>query len=231
MGYKYLYPPTGRVYISRHVIFDETIYPFSHTYGSLHSLNTHLLQAWHKSFLLEQKSAESPTASTTEKSYATSLPLRSSVSSTFVQQETETFTEVESPSVQQSTASAETDMDSGLQHGLLIAEVEECPVRTAYQDSVPIGDSAPPPCANTYLPITNQEINSQQVSISNTHPMITRGKEGIRKPNKRYAFLSHKTSYLEPKTVKTALKDSGWNGAMNEKMENCRETNTWTLVP
>ncbi|KAJ8631003.1 hypothetical protein MRB53_024326 [Persea americana] len=27
-GYRYLYPPTGRVYTSRHVVFDETNFPF-----------------------------------------------------------------------------------------------------------------------------------------------------------------------------------------------------------
>lgn len=28
-GFKYLYPPIGRVYISRHVVFDESLLPYS----------------------------------------------------------------------------------------------------------------------------------------------------------------------------------------------------------
>lgn len=36
-GYRCLFPPTGRVYISRHVLFDESCFPFSTLYQSLHS--------------------------------------------------------------------------------------------------------------------------------------------------------------------------------------------------
>lgn len=35
-GYRSLYPPTGRVYISRHVIFDENMFPFQTSYANLH---------------------------------------------------------------------------------------------------------------------------------------------------------------------------------------------------
>lgn len=31
-GYRFLYPPTGRIYISRHVIFDEGCFPFACRY-------------------------------------------------------------------------------------------------------------------------------------------------------------------------------------------------------
>ncbi|CAA7061321.1 unnamed protein product [Microthlaspi erraticum] len=46
-GYRCLYPPTGRVYISRHVIFDEECFPFKHQYKSLQpEYDTVLLRAW-----------------------------------------------------------------------------------------------------------------------------------------------------------------------------------------
>jgi len=61
--------------------------------------------------------------------------------------------------------------------------------------------------------------------------MTTRQKSGIRKPNPRYALLTHKVSYPEPKTVTAALKDPGWTGAMGEEMGNCKEAETWSLVP
>ncbi|CAL9230124.1 unnamed protein product, partial [Arabidopsis halleri] len=42
-----LHPPTGRVYISRHVLFDETRFPYSDSYRNLLTTgNTPLLQAW-----------------------------------------------------------------------------------------------------------------------------------------------------------------------------------------
>ncbi|KAG7593481.1 Reverse transcriptase RNA-dependent DNA polymerase [Arabidopsis thaliana x Arabidopsis arenosa] len=47
-GYRCLHPPTGRVYISRHVLFDETRFPYSETYRYLLSPGkTPLLQAWY----------------------------------------------------------------------------------------------------------------------------------------------------------------------------------------
>ncbi|KAL1218709.1 Retrovirus-related Pol polyprotein from transposon RE1 [Cardamine amara subsp. amara] len=46
-GYRCFYPPTGRVYICRHVIFDETYFPFMDRYRDLAPRNkTSLLGAW-----------------------------------------------------------------------------------------------------------------------------------------------------------------------------------------
>ncbi|CAA7040242.1 unnamed protein product [Microthlaspi erraticum] len=46
-GYRCLYPPTGKVYISRHVIFDEESFPFKGQYRSLQpTYETPLLHAW-----------------------------------------------------------------------------------------------------------------------------------------------------------------------------------------
>lgn len=61
--------------------------------------------------------------------------------------------------------------------------------------------------------------------------MITRSKAGIIKPNPKYALLTHKATYPEPRTVMAALKDPGWKAAMSEEIGNCKETNTWDLVP
>lgn len=46
-GYRCLYPPTGRVYINRHVIFDETCFPFMDKYKHLVSQQTTgIMGAW-----------------------------------------------------------------------------------------------------------------------------------------------------------------------------------------
>lgn len=63
------------------------------------------------------------------------------------------------------------------------------------------------------------------------HSVTTREKDGIRKPNPRYALVNVKTMYTEPKTVKAALKDKDWTKAMETEMENYRDTETWDLVP
>ncbi|XP_019085755.1 PREDICTED: uncharacterized protein LOC109126542 [Camelina sativa] len=61
--------------------------------------------------------------------------------------------------------------------------------------------------------------------------MVTRLKDGIRKPNPRFALLSHKVAYPEPKTVAEALKHPGWTSAMGEEITNCKAANTWSLTP
>lgn len=46
-GYRCLLPSRGRVYISRHVIFDESIFPFASAYQKYHpSGATPLMEAW-----------------------------------------------------------------------------------------------------------------------------------------------------------------------------------------
>lgn len=46
-GYRCLYPPTGRVYISRHVIFDEEVFPFKDQYKSMvPRYESNILKAW-----------------------------------------------------------------------------------------------------------------------------------------------------------------------------------------
>lgn len=48
-GYRYLYPPTGRVYLSRHVVFHEENFPFVDVYKHyIPQAETPLLQAWCK---------------------------------------------------------------------------------------------------------------------------------------------------------------------------------------
>ncbi|WZZ66160.1 hypothetical protein YC2023_077530 [Brassica napus] len=70
---------------------------------------------------------------------------------------------------------------------------------------------------------------TQATSVSH-HPMLTRSKAGITKPNPRYALMTSKVAYPEPKTVTEALKDKRWCDPMSEEINNCHETGTWELV-
>lgn len=46
-GYRCLYPPSGKVFTSRHVIFDEDLFPFKAQFKNLvPRYRTALLQAW-----------------------------------------------------------------------------------------------------------------------------------------------------------------------------------------
>lgn len=68
-------------------------------------------------------------------------------------------------------------------------------------------------------------------AVQNPHPMTTRARADIIKPNPRYAMVIIKTDCHEPKSVKAALKDPRWNGAMQEETNNMEETETYELVP
>ncbi|XP_042964637.1 uncharacterized mitochondrial protein AtMg00820-like [Carya illinoinensis] len=62
--------------------------------------------------------------------------------------------------------------------------------------------------------------------------MQTRARCGIHKPNPRYANLHHIVPIpSEPKSVKSALKHSGWSAAMKEELDALAKNNTWKLVP
>ena len=49
------------------------------------------------------------------------------------------------------------------------------------------------------------------LASTSQHSMITRSKLGIRKPNPKYALLTHRTANTTPTTVAAALKDPQWN--------------------
>lgn len=64
-GYRCLHPPTGKVYISRHVLFDEQSFPFSDIYSSHHGAGaTPLRSAWLKSSVAQvpQSAVEEPSS-------------------------------------------------------------------------------------------------------------------------------------------------------------------------
>ena len=61
--------------------------------------------------------------------------------------------------------------------------------------------------------------------------MTTRARAGIIKPNPHYALFTVKSDHAEPKSLKVALRDPRWNGAMGTEVGNMHETGTWDLVP
>lgn len=82
-----------------------------------------------------------------------------------------------------------------------------------------------------FPPLSATTSTSQPPDNHAIHPMVTRAKAGIIKPNPKYALFTVKANYPEPKTVRAALKDPGWNDAMGEEVGTMHETKTWDLVP
>lgn len=63
------------------------------------------------------------------------------------------------------------------------------------------------------------------------HKMTTRARAGIIKPNPKYALFLVKSNYQEPRSIREALLDPGWNDSMTEEITNMKETETFELVP
>ncbi|WZZ69585.1 hypothetical protein YC2023_080955 [Brassica napus] len=99
-------------------------------------------------------------------------------------------------------------------------ESSEC---TPGSDPVSIGNSSTTP--------QSRPEQSPLPTLTSVHPMITRARDGISKPNPRYCLLTQKASHSLPRTVSEALIHPGWNGSMHEEIDNCKETGTWSLVP
>lgn len=66
-GYRCLHPPTGKVYISRHVLFNEEVFPFTSTYSHLQQTSpTALTSAWQQSFMSSHTAPETDDPSTSQ---------------------------------------------------------------------------------------------------------------------------------------------------------------------
>ena len=179
-AYRCLHPPTGRVYISRHVLFDEETFPYTDVYKHLlPRAQTPLLATWYKGY---------------------DIPSENNVEET---------TEVEEP--------------------VLAGKRNVPPFQYAEADFPPLS----PPVHNNQPVNENQQVFPAPVQHeeNNVHQIVTRDKDGIRKPNLRYVLHTIKGVPPKPKTLDVSLQHPGWNGSMVEEIDTCDETRTWSFVP
>ncbi|KAG7589577.1 GAG-pre-integrase domain [Arabidopsis suecica] len=227
-GYRCLLLSTGRVYISRHVVFDEQDFPFHRLSPSPQSLSTPLLSAWQKGFHemstnnTEQQAQEQET-----------LPERQS---TIISEDI--IAPISLPTTITTLPTVSNAESSGCTAG-----IDPDPIGNSSQSSLHGMDSVVSPTSSSSQFLSNMDSDQSTAVLESTelppspvrqsqgHHMVTRSQVGIRKPNPRYALLTSRVSYPEPKTVTTALKDAGWNKAMHEEYENCQEAETWSLIP
>lgn len=88
-GYRCLHPPTGKVYINRHVLFDESRFPYKDCYRSLlKPVNTPLLSAWYSQQQVSESDQQQPKQS---------APVEPEVISPPIQTTTVTPTQAETP--------------------------------------------------------------------------------------------------------------------------------------
>ncbi|KAJ9535604.1 LOW QUALITY PROTEIN: hypothetical protein OSB04_un001263 [Centaurea solstitialis] len=118
-----------------------------------------------------------------------------------------------------------------------------------------IPPSDPPPCtSNTAPPTTPTPTPSPQPTVTqptpptqpnvtqptaplSTHPMTTHGKQGITKPNPKYALFHSYTPppsppiSLLPSTYLDAIRDRNWGRAMNDEYDALIKNQMWDLIP
>uniref|UniRef100_A0A2N9HE34 Integrase catalytic domain-containing protein n=1 Tax=Fagus sylvatica TaxID=28930 RepID=A0A2N9HE34_FAGSY len=217
-GYLCLDPITQRLYTSRHVLFNECIFP-----GLTHSSDTvnppaiqHLSSdAWINSLLSLHTCIHSPTPPLSTESTVvpstsphpqTTLPLSTSPLPSSIFSPVENFS-AESSSADSSSADSSPANSSQSQKTILP------------QSQSPLASALPEPI-----------LNPTPMSIQPTHPMQTRSKSGIVKPKLGYA-VQVDYSTTEPTTYSVASKHPQWCNAMNEEFQALQKQGTWILVP
>ena len=230
-GYRCLLISTGRVYISRHVVFDEQDFPFHKVSPSPVTLSTPLLKAWQRSFEIqicnnEEKQSEEE-QKVPEDQTVNIIPIQrpSTISSlpTVNDAESSGCTAGFDPvPIGNSSQSSSHSMDRA-ESSELSPTVSTKSVSSQYNNEVSSSQT-------TEIRESTEEVHNSPVRQSQGHHMVTRSQAGIRKPNPRYVLFTSRVSYPEPKTVTAALKDTGWNNAMKEEYGNCQEAETWSLI-
>jgi len=79
-------------------------------------------------------------------------------------------------------------------------------------------------------PAVSADVNDSQTNCPALHPMVTRSRTGVLRPNPRY-ILQVSATPRTPSSVVQALKDEHWKNAMLEEMDALMNNNTWSLVP
>jgi hypothetical protein len=215
-GYKCLHIPTGRLYISRDVIFLENSFPFFQNNSTMPTQPPAqsgsvlgpcpLLYSQHRS---------SPALPTAPATHTWASP----------SSQTEPITEP-SPSTQPKPNSA-TNPDPST------TSIPNLQPVTAPDISLPPENSSPP-----------ETVSAPHASNTSSHPMITRSKNHITKPKpppagmicyplpKVLLAVAHTTmTEPEPTCFTTAAKSPAWRKAMNSEFDALLQNQTWTLVP
>ena len=205
-GYICLEPSTHRIYISRHVLFNETEFllspstldPSSHTTLSFNSCS---ISHW-LAFLSNLPTSPSPTVN--------SVPTPSTSVSV------STPASLPSPHItDQSTSSVPASL----------------PDPTSVPLVFPIH---PTPNSDESIPSMIVPVPTS-VTTQKVHPMTTRSKAGVFKP-KAFSASSSKKAQIDytvtkPPSFKVAAQHQQWCNVMNEEFDSLTRQATWVLVP
>ena len=203
-AYLCLEKSTGRVYVSHHVVFDESTFPFKTTVSQSHAHDDQPepSPAYYPSTIVPTHTLVSapPPGPLPE---ALHLPTPASPLP-------QTEPRQQPPNLAPLTTS------------------------TSSAPTLPPAATATPPDTLPTHPTPNTSLTPSQPTINpppNNHPMRTRGKNKITKPNQKYSYTTSKTKPTIPKTVAEALRDPNWRNSIVEEINTQICNGTHELVP
>ncbi|GJR35781.1 ribonuclease H-like domain-containing protein [Tanacetum coccineum] len=204
-GYRCLDLNTDKIILSRHVTFDETVFPYgsmtpdaSPPYNFLDT-DPNLIQ---KHMLHNMPTVgSSPVAATRQPTSPSPQPTSTSAHST-------------GPPTNQPT-----------NHSTL-QPTPSAPTNPTPTTNLPPTNSIPPTPPSVPSPATTQPNRNP----ASTHSMVTRYRVGTNRPTQRYT-LYVSTISLIPKSYNHAFQDPHWYHAMLDKYNALIKNNTWILVP
>ncbi|KAI5313872.1 hypothetical protein L3X38_043048 [Prunus dulcis] len=227
-GYRCLNLTTNRVFLSRHVIFDEHCFPFQETKGPHAPI-----------------SSSSSTDSAPPLQIFGSLPNQLAASQPHGHQ-------IVMPISPNPSSPLPTHISSGPHLSSPLTNTTSNPIAVASQTI----QHSPPSSLQVYCCTPHSTVltfpspdpkpvllsssrhsspsATSWVRPSTTHSMVTRAKTGVRKPNPKYAnhaFLASTNDIVEPTCFSQANKFQEWRTAMGEECNALQQAGTWVLVP
>lgn len=257
-AYLCLEPSSQRIYVSRHVRFDETSFPFKTLQSSIPSTSEQTASTFSSTPIpfnppsLIEISNDTP-------SNSGSSPLEVSGSKTTASSSHSTTSSSSAPSSPAAPPSpAPSSPDQPISPALPspASSVSRSPSSSSHNSSM--GQEREPQSESMNQAQETQKDNQAQegqqdnraqsrnnnaassshsslppLNPANTHQMETQSKKGIAKPNTKYslAMTLVKSPGHEPRTPLQALKDEKWRHAMSEEYNAQLANHTWDLVP
>jgi transposase InsO family protein len=221
-GYYCLDPTNLRLYVSRHVLFNESTFPSLKHSTDQHTASPQSAENWLHNLLLLHSCDHTPIVTTLPSQEPSSLP--SSPSNT---SRSDTIPmPMPIPLTLSPSVTALNLSDSALSTGFSPQPSSTSTVQNPLASTSP--SPIPPvktndPTIPTSAPITNPTPPLQ-------HHMQTRSKHGIFKPKVSYAAHIDYTT-TEPTSYTNASKHSQWCTAMDEEFQALQQQGTWSLVP
>ncbi|GJU18613.1 ribonuclease H-like domain-containing protein [Tanacetum coccineum] len=216
-GYRCLDLHTNKIIISRHVTFDETVFPYGSTQPS--SVPTY-------TFL--DDSPDIPTQPI--RSIPVLDPDTIHATHTPPPNTTPTNTNIAPSAQPESPPHATPSHNSPTQQSTTAHDTPPHIQHTHVAQQTPEIDHEQPPTAQNEIPpliIPNPPENPNPDSV---HPMVTRFRVGTNRPTERLNLHVSSVSPL-PKSYRDAFSDPNWQNAMRDEYSALIKNRTWVLVP